>query len=101
MPDKRLYSQYDIDNREHENDSSAKRVVNVDGAGNVIDGELAARYVTVGDMQYIGEAEVGSLDASAVWRIIRIEQSAGEIKYADGDSNFDNVWDDHASLTYA
>lgn len=50
---------------------------------------------------YIGKAPVGSLASDAVWKIMKIDESSGTvITYADGNSNFDNVWNNRASLTY-
>lgn len=50
---------------------------------------------------YVGKAAPGSSDASAVWQIIRYPSADfSEGLYADGDANFDNVWDDRESLTY-
>jgi len=39
----------------------------------------------------------------AKWKILRISISAGEYTYewADGNENFDNVWDDRAALDYS
>ena len=51
---------------------------------------------------YIGEAEPGSLTSNSVWRIKRIIETGpdSEITWADGDSDFDNIWDNRLSLTY-
>jgi hypothetical protein len=50
---------------------------------------------------YVGKAPVGSLTSNAVWKIFRIDESSGlVITYADGNTNFDNVWDSRAGLTY-
>ena len=39
--------------------------------------------------------------SNPVWRIKRISTSSGVIvEWADGNVNFDNVWDDRASLSY-
>lgn len=52
---------------------------------------------------YFGFAAVGSSTASAVWRIKRMTVSGTvtSILFADGNSNFDNVWDNRASLSYS
>jgi hypothetical protein len=50
---------------------------------------------------YIGEAVPGSLLADDVWRIKRLTNADNTIVWADGDSSFDNVWNDRASLTYS
>ena len=54
------------------------------------------------NLTYIGEALPGSLDSNAVWRIKRLVETGpdSEITWADGDSDFDNIWDDRLSLTY-
>ena len=54
---------------------------------------------------YTGVAAVGSSTASAVWRIKKTVLSGSSddvtITWADGDSSFNNVWDDRLSLTYS
>ena len=51
---------------------------------------------------YVGEAAPGASAASAVWRVRRLLTVATvlAIQYADGDRQFDNVWDNRAALTY-
>lgn len=51
---------------------------------------------------YIGEAAIGSLASAAVWRIKRTSSTTQltTIEYADSNSNFDNIWNNRASLTY-
>ena len=51
---------------------------------------------------YVGTAISGSLSSSAVWKIKKILTSGGltTIQYADGETLYDNIWDDRASLTY-
>ena len=51
---------------------------------------------------YLGEAEEGSLGSDAVWRIRKIDYTSGVIiTWADGDANFDNIWNNRTSLTYS
>jgi hypothetical protein len=51
---------------------------------------------------YVGEAASGSSTSAPSWRIKRVDLSSGVILvWADGNSNFDNVWDNRASLTYS
>ena len=51
---------------------------------------------------YVGEATFAAPTSSSTWRIRKIDTSTGvDVKWADGNSNYDNVWDDRASLTYA
>lgn len=52
---------------------------------------------------YIGKAEPGSAENAAVWQIKKITISGTETitTWADGDVQFNNVWDNRAGLTYA
>ncbi len=51
---------------------------------------------------YVGEAQAGSLTSAASWRVKRISTASGTvITWADGNTNFDNVWDNRASLSYS
>lgn len=58
---------------------------------------------------YNGEADPGSLDSQPVWRIKRttlIEPSSNldvevVVEWADGNAEFDNVWDDRLTLSYS
>jgi hypothetical protein len=51
---------------------------------------------------YVGYANPGSSPGSAVWQIIRYTTSGNEFygEYADSNDNFDNVWNNRASLSY-
>ncbi len=50
---------------------------------------------------YVGAAVVGANGASSVWKIFRINETSGfSIEYADGNSNYDNIWNNRTSLTY-
>jgi len=52
---------------------------------------------------YIGKAQIGSATSAAVWQIASLNTSSGLIKtWADGDSLFNNVWDNRATtITYS
>jgi hypothetical protein len=52
---------------------------------------------------YVGKADPGSSEASAVWQIKKITVSGTEtiITWADGDVNFNNVWDNRAGLSFS
>ena len=79
------------------------------GRGNIIIDETvdATPYAVLFDesadpILYVGEADAGSLQADAVWRIKRINTTTGVvITWADGNTNFDNVWNNRASLSYS
>lgn len=69
-----------------------------------IDTPLAIRQddTTTANVIYVGKAPVGSSTAGSVWQIHKIDNTSGSIiTWADGDSNFDNVWNNRASLTYS
>lgn len=53
-----------------------------------------------GTYLYVGEALPDQATSDPVWRIARVVNASGSKKWADGNGNFDNVWDDRASLTY-
>jgi hypothetical protein len=57
---------------------------------------------------YRGEAAAGSLASSAVWRISRITVTTDgggnddvATEWADGDTQFNNIWDNRLSLSYS
>jgi hypothetical protein len=52
---------------------------------------------------YVGIAAPGTATSAASWQIKKITTTGADIEiiFADGNSNFDNVWDDRASLTYS
>lgn len=56
-----------------------------------------------GTTTYIGYAVAGSLTSASVWAIKRIVETGLDvaITWADGNKNYDNIWDNRASLTYS
>ena len=62
----------------------------------IFDGDSAA-------VQYIGDAAWGRSTSSAHWRIQRLTYTGGTfvLETADGNDEFDNIWDDRASLSYS
>lgn len=52
---------------------------------------------------YLGEAAPGTATSAAAWRIKELTFTGDDVTilYADGNSSFDNVWDDRASLSYS
>lgn len=53
---------------------------------------------------YIGEAIPGSIDSASVWRMKRLTLNAeGDVteEWADGNANFDNIWNNRATLSYS
>lgn len=58
------------------------------------------------DVTYIGKAPPGSSQGSAVWQIKKIDEAGGTagdavITYADGNSNYDNLWTGRATASYS
>jgi hypothetical protein len=63
--------------------------------------KFSMRLETVGSIDYVGEAAIGTATSSASWRIKKIDSTSGiSITWA-GSGVFDQVWDNHASLTYS
>jgi hypothetical protein len=53
---------------------------------------------------YLGYARVGALTSAAEWQIKKLTLGPGEsvvAEWADGNVEFDNVWDNRASLSYS
>lgn len=53
---------------------------------------------------YLGEANPGTATSAASWRIKKlVSDPSGDltITFADGNSSFDNIWDNRASLSYS
>lgn len=73
-----------------------------------IDQKLGSDYVVQKDEAsateiYFGYANPGTATSSASWKIkkMTIDGSDFNVKFADGNSNFDNTWDNRASLSYS
>ena len=58
------------------------------------------RIQTVGTRTYIGNAAIGSAESASVWQIKVLDTPGLTKLWADGNDNFDNVWDDRATVTY-
>lgn len=57
---------------------------------------------TTASVTYVGFASPGTVTSVASWRIMKIDESSGtSVTWADGDADFDNVWDNRASLSYS
>lgn len=66
---------------------------------------LRAEYDNSGNLTYFGQAAPGTTTSTAGWQILKCTyNSAGDITtalWADGNTAFDNVWDQRASLSYS
>jgi len=54
-------------------------------------------------VSYVGKAAPGTAETAAAWKISRITVTGTvtKIELADGNANYDNIWDNRASLTYS
>jgi hypothetical protein len=53
---------------------------------------------------YVGFAPPGKLTSEPAWKIMKLVYVGSNLVrrlWADGDTKFDNVWDDRASLNYS
>lgn len=66
-------------------------------------GNTALKVTKSGDHTYVGSAAPGTLESEAKWQAMDVYNSSGNItvKWADGDSNFDNIATDLTSLSYS
>jgi hypothetical protein len=74
-------------------------VPNLSGTDQAIRMDVVSSTVT-----YVGKASVSTVSNAASWKIFRMTSDTdGDliIEYADGNANFDNVWDDRAALSYS
>lgn len=59
------------------------------------------KFSSASGKTYVGTSQNGSTTAVAAWQIKRIDDATGDITFADGDPDFDNVWDDRTTLSYS
>ena len=117
--------QTELDDLETDIDANATLLVNHETRITNNEGDIAALDVRVtaleddlnlstrfddtamGAILYLGEADPGTAESAASWRIQQINftnlptEDDLEILWADGDNNFNNIWDDRLSLTYS
>lgn len=73
----------------------------------VIDVEftIALDYDSLGNLVYIGRAQPGTAKNDAGWQIMKLTYDGNgnltDVQWADGDEQFDNVWDNRAVLVYS
>ncbi|MEK7185657.1 MAG: hypothetical protein AAB726_03475 [Patescibacteria group bacterium] len=63
--------------------------------------KFTLRLATVGDIDYVGEASIGTTTSAASWRVKKIDNTSGIIVQWAGTGVFDQIWDNRASLTYS
>jgi len=66
---------------------------------------LELDYDSSNNLIYLGSAKSGTATSSALWRIKKLTYDSSNnltnIQLADGNDDFDNVYDDRASLSYS
>lgn len=92
-------------------DTLAYESVVSQGAGRgvevVVTNDTSADYdtmlddTTTANVTYVGYAAPGAATSAASWKIKKLDATSGlVVRFADGNANFDNVWDNRASLSY-
>ena len=76
----------------------------VDATVNVsasVDEAVGIDDTTTANTLYVGKATIATATSSALWKVSKLDESTGLLTWADGDDNYDNVWDNRASLSYS
>lgn len=78
----------------------AQRVTNVDSNDQLI---IKTDGTSTANTTYVGYAVPGSTTSAAVWRIMRVVVSTGNVTvlWADGDASQNNIWDNRTGLSYS
>ena len=66
--------------------------------------EVATRIDDVGGgVSYVGRAKPGTATSDPKWQIRRVTITAPDsvVEWADGNNDYDNVWDDRLALSYS
>ena len=98
----------DFEYQKFRQDSTGKpaiAVVNADGSS-VGSPPLATRLdsATTTNVTYVGKATIATATSAASWQIFKMDETTANtliITWADGNSNYDNVWNNRASLSYS
>jgi len=70
----------------------------------VVSEPYAIRLDDVGSgVTYVGYALPGTATSVASWQVKRLTETSGDcvVEWADGDADFNNIWDDRAGLSYS
>ena len=75
-------------------------------AGGVGGGSISEKLLqvdSVGTTTYLGYADAGSITSAAIWAVKRIVETGSDVSitWADGDTGFDNIWDNRLILSYS
>ena len=73
------------------------------GGGGTSFNDKLLQVDSVGTTTYLGYADAGSLTSAAVWAVKKIVETGSDVSitWADGNKDFDNIWDDRLTLTYS
>ena len=63
--------------------------------------KFTLRLATVGEVDYVGEAAIGTVTSAASWRIKKVDSTSGIIITWAGTGVFDQVWDNRAFFSYS
>lgn len=94
----------------NDGDASSSNPIPISGSitGTVNSNSTLVEYKTIVDeasstITYVGKSAAGSGSGSALWQIKRLSVSGNvtTIDHADGNTNYDNIWDNRASLSYS
>lgn len=73
-------------------------------SGTVVSPSYSKQYDEVSSsLAYLGTASAGTSNSSALWQIQKLSFTGNSVSitWADGNANFDNVWNNRASLSYS
>jgi len=66
---------------------------------------LAMDYSAATVLLYAGNAHPGTAKSEALWQIKKMVYDGNgdltDVQWADGNTKFDNIWNDRASLSYS
>jgi hypothetical protein len=68
-----------------------------------VEANVTTRWAVKSDdstLTYVGTAIPGSLTSASVWQISRVDDTGNEL-WADGDTLFNNIFEDRESLSYS
>jgi len=70
--------------------------------GDIKEAIRVAEKSTDSNITYVGKAAIGSATDAARWQIMSIDETSGTVvTFADGDDNYDNIWDSREELSYS
>jgi hypothetical protein len=85
-------------------DSSSSNPVYVASAGTLSVSSAAATNLLVDDTgtyTYLGKAAPGTATSASSWQVSRVTNATGDTSFGNNSVDFDQIWDNRASLTYA